>query len=258
MRQTTMAAVALLMSRGRCHQADLATMTVPAEFGVLRRSHEAVRPVTLRALRAGMKLRIGACRLVTARAFSGADGGPSRRRMGIVTADAGAGHASFWMVRVLVPMAVRASAIGRSGDVVCAVTTRAVRVGWNTRPEHHDVFVTGAARDRAGLREFVRAMAADAFGVPMSKQRSGRDHGFLAGVTARARRTRILGGCVLLLVAGGARFGQGLAVDGVCRLHVVAVRASGGRGLLVLVGAVAGYALVGMVNLDRGSVALLL
>jgi hypothetical protein len=76
--------------------------------------------------------------------------------------------------------------------------------------DHRRVLVTVTAGD--GLLGFVvvGAVAAGALGVPI-EEGGRRDDGVVLGVTGRARRARVLGSFVLVLMARGAHLGGLLA-----------------------------------------------
>src|SRR5687767_10254988 len=83
------------------------------------------------------------------------------------------------------------------------------------RAEHVHVFMTGLARDRIGLLELMRAMAADALGVSFRKYRGRRDDRLFGRVTGCAFGACSGGWRVLMLMANAARRARRFAMGGV-------------------------------------------
>ncbi len=221
-------------------------------------THEIMRLVTLCAGKAGVKIVIrGGC-LVAAAAGLGAGAGMRACRVRVVTAHAGAGVGPRWMVGMNVLVAVLAGVRGCALDVVRRVTAAALVVRLVRGPaEHVQVVMAGAASDCLALCETVGTMAADALAVTAFEESAAGHDRLLLGVTRYTGGPCVTGRRVLMLVARGASFVNGLARGTVTRVDVlVAVVAGRGLRLVVFVRVMARAAFLGAVNLNGGYIAL--
>lgn len=219
---------------------DALLVAARADWRLRLRQHEGVRLVTLGASDAGVKVVLGRGLLMAAAAALRLIGARASR-VRIVAADARAGDALFGMVRVHVLVTVLTSLAGRALHVMRRVTARTLVVGLDpAAAEHLEIGVARATGHDRLFLEIVRSMAADALAVPTCEERRARHDGALFGVAGRARRERVAGFCVLVLVARDAGLKWGLAARGVAGLNVlVTIRAGRRLWLCVLMWAVA-------------------
>jgi hypothetical protein len=168
----------------------------------------------------------------------------------IVTADARTNSPFFGMVRVLVGMTTRASAIRAAPDVVRGVAVGAITMtGGVSRAEHGKVFVAGTTPDRLLLAELMRLVATDARYVATFEQGRRWHHGLCLLVARHAGGQGLRARRVLLLMTSRANLIGRLAAQGMGGLDVLMAalaRPRLGRG--VLVRPVAIEALAGIVN----------
>jgi len=259
-RQTGVAALAVLVTGHGMDEPDLPGMAIVASGFLGKRAHEIVRLVATLAVRAAVKVPVGSRNLVAAAAALRAGIEPRARRVGIVASNAGTRDAATRVVGMLVAVTLCAGSLGRAAHVVRRVAALALGVlAHPLSTEHVHVFVAAPAGDGLRFLELMRPVAADALAVALGKYGGLRHDRTLRGVTGGATAPRL--GCrrVLVLMAEATGSARRFSVGSVGGRDVaVTGGARRGLGLGILVRAVATHALVGAVNLHRGNRALAL
>ncbi len=215
-------------------------------------SHEVVRRVTAFAVRTAVKSPVGRGDLMAAAARARSDVAACARRVWVVATHAGARGAALRVIGVNVLVALGASPLRRTADIVRRVAAIALRMRANARrAEHVNVFVTRSARDGARFLELMGPVASDALGVAFGEERAGGYFWFLGRMTSGAAGSRRGRRSVLLMMAHAARRARRLALRGMPGRDVGMARGTRrGLGFGVLVRAMAPQALAAGVDFD--------
>ncbi len=258
-RQTTVTTFTAGMSREPLGAVNLIGVARLADRSVRLPEQERVGLMALLAADGRVKIGVRGGRLVARAASSREAVTCPSRGMGIVAADARAGHPSLRVVRVNALVAARAGLFGRAAHVVRRMAGGAAPVLGHLRGgEDANVLVTRAALDGFLALERMRAVATDAFGVSAREESRSGHLGLVRRVAFGASGPGIGRGRVLVVVTGGAYLDARLSDRGVGGRDVlVAAVACAGLGSLVLVRAVALHALARSVHRHGGDLALL-
>ena len=179
--------------------------------------------------------------------------------MGRVATDTRAHDTLFGVIGVHALVAVFAGIFRRASHVVRSVAAGTLVVRRDLpAAEHVEIGVTRATRSDGLRLEFVGTMAADALAVSAFEQRRCGNDRLLPSVTRGARRARLAGGRVLVLMAGNTSLKRSFAARSVRGLDaLVTIRTRRGARSRVLVRAVTAGALLRTVNGHRRRGALL-
>ena len=208
-RQPAVATGTHLMPVIRGDLLDACRVTALTRRKVAQRELELVRLVAVGARGAAMRTVIGLGELVTRAARADVHGFRELGRMRIVAAHALAGLRRMVGMN---PLVTHRTGSGRTrSHVVRRMAVGAAAVRRNPAPaDHVDLSVAVPARGGSLLLELVRLVTAGARRVSARKQRRCRNDGLLFRVTRDARRERVFGRRMTVLVASRAGLDQGL------------------------------------------------